>query len=647
MVSGVATRGYQDLKLASQIVNILQRCGLLTLPDTRTPPLLNATYEQIVNKTVTNHKFIWWRNLPSEPKQDQPPTYTAVCTASSHLELQYHEQELLNSLTQHKLELEQEKKHSFRTQKINTSFVDIQKSLRRQLDVSRTREEKLKADLLAAERERTKLKDLVATLEASDVALRTDLAATVDETREATTMLDKQSRLALEKDHVIRSTNKDLLAVRAGLQDAEDKIMRLDAELRIEHKLQIHRTKELNEEVKTRRLYEAEMRRVSKKMEHVQVQLDLLDDLLPQPYTRMKSLLDAHTPSLTSYAIAVAPDDTGQPPPPPLEPTTPNVRTPLLNSITKPRPLSPKSLRQTPERNPHDPTTRRSPDHPRRISAWLDRVSDSANSWRAWVKSLLETISRLEAERSRDAESRDRSERCLQEELSATKDKLGVTQKELSSIMQERSVAQQELASTMQELGVTLEELTATKERLRVSQEGVSKANRDLYIERELHHVTRTQAEDATRELESCVTKLKEVQDARRAGIDKFCEAIELLRQRNSEFESLRAESKASKSKHSQVVSLSSMLRKRVKVLEAEVKSLSLTQKCEEMHPALANSSSPWPADHGLCTFRDYVVVVPADAVGYTRSFTYRTPRRASFLRFSATTTTTSESLTT
>ena len=140
--------------LISQIVNIMQRCRLLTLPDTLTPPLLNATCEQIINKTITNHKFIWWRNLPSEPNQDQAPIYTTICTASSHLEFQYREQELVNALTQHKLEQEQEKQLKIKTQQINASFADTQKSLCRQLDVSRTREVKLKADLLATERER-------------------------------------------------------------------------------------------------------------------------------------------------------------------------------------------------------------------------------------------------------------------------------------------------------------------------------------------------------------------------------------------------------------------------------------------------------------------------------------------------------------
>jgi chromosome segregation ATPase len=543
----------------------------------------------------------------------------------------------LNPVAQHELELEQLTPHP---QYVYSVITDPQDSLRRQLEFSRTSEGKLQADLLAAEIERKKLKDLIATFEVSDVVLRANLAATVDETREAAMVLDRQSRLAAEKDHVILSTSKDLLAIRAGLQDAEDKITQLDAELRFERKLRIHWTKELDEEVRIRRLYEAEMRRISKKTERVQVQLDLMDDMLPQFHARRQSLLDAHTPFRPSHAIAVTPDNTGQPPPPPFERAIPNFRTRLLNFITKPRPLSPKSLRQTPERNPHDPTTRRSPDHPRQISAWLDRVSDSANSWRAWVKSLLETISQLEAERSREAESRERFERCLHEELATTKDKLGVKQEELSSIMQELGVTQQGLTSTMQELGVTQKGLTVTKERLRVSQEEVSKANRELDRGQETLHVTRAQAEDATRELEKCVAKLKEVQDARRADIDKFHETVELLRQRNADFESLRAEAEASKSEHSQAVSLSAMLRKRVKILEAEVKSLSLTHKCEEMHPAYADSPLPCPVDPGLCAFRDHVVLY-ADMYGYTRSFSYRPQRRASFLQFVTTATAT------
>jgi chromosome segregation ATPase len=543
----------------------------------------------------------------------------------------------LNPVAQHELELEQLTPHP---QYVYSVITDPQDSLRRQLEFSRTSEGKLQADLLAAEIERKKLKDLIATFEVSDVVLRANLAATVDETREAAMVLDRQSRLAAEKDHVILSTSKDLLAIRAGLQDAEDKITQLDAELRFERKLRIHWTKELDEEVRIRRLYEAEMRRISKKTERVQVQLDLMDDMLPQFHARRQSLLDAHTPFRPSHAIAVTPDNTGQPPPPPFECAIPNFRTRLLNFISKPRPLSPESLRQTPERNPHDPTTRSSPDHPRQISAWLDRVSDSANSWRAWVKSLLETISRLEEERSREAESRERSERCLHEELAATKDKLGVTQDDLSSIMQELGVTGQELASTMQELGATQKGLTVTKERLRVSQEEVSKANRELDRGQETFHVTRAQAEDATRELEKCVARLKEVQDARRADIDEFHETVELLRQRNADFESLRAEAEASKSEHSQAVSLSAMLRKRVKILEAEVKSLSLTHKCEEMHPAYADSPLPCPVDPGLCAFRDHVVLY-ADMYGYTRSFSYRPQRRASFLQFVTTATAT------
>ena len=58
--------------------------------------------------------------------------------------------------------------------------------------------------------------------------------------------------------------------------------MELDAELRFEGKL---RTRELDEEARTRHLYKAEMRRISiKKTKHLQVQLDLLDNVLPQSH---------------------------------------------------------------------------------------------------------------------------------------------------------------------------------------------------------------------------------------------------------------------------------------------------------------------------------------------------------------------------
>ena len=525
---------------------------MLTPPNTQTSPILNAVYEQIVNKTVTYNNFIWYRSLPSEPKHDQTPIFTGVGTTSSHLELQYREQELLFSITQHKLELEQQKQHTLRTQHIHSAFADSQNSLHQQLKVSRTREGKLQASLLAAERERKKLKGLIATLEASDIILRAHLT-----TREAAIAFDQQSKLPLEKDHVIRSTNKDLLALRARFQSAEDKIARLDAELDSERKLRIHKTKELDEQTKTRRLHKAEMRRIAKKTKDIQEQLDLLNDVLSQSCAHTQSLLDdPQTPHLANYAIA--PDDTGQPLPPPLEPSIRDVQTPLLDFISKPRPLSPKSLRQTPERNPHDPTTRCSPGHPRQNSACLGRVSDSATSQRSGMESLLEQISQLEAERAREVESRKRSERPLHEELLATKERLHMTQE-------------------------------------------VSRANRKPDRERKKLQGTRAHAEDVARKLTTWKTKLKDVQDARRSSIVRFSDVVELFCQCSVDLEPLRAEAEASKSKHSEAVYLSAMLRKRVEILEAVIKSLSFNQKREEMRPAHANSPLFCPADKGSC----------------------------------------------
>ena len=560
----------------------------MTLQDTQTPPVLNAIYEQIVNRTITYNKPIWCRSPPTEPKQEQTPTFTGVGTTTSHpeVQLQYCEQELLDSLTQHKLELEEERQHRLRTQRIYSVSVDSQNSLRRQLEVSRTHEGKLQADLRSAEAERGTLKDLIATLEASDAALHADFIATANETREAAIVFDRQSRLVAEKDHVIRSTTKDLLSVRAGLQDAEDKIAQLDTKLHSERDLRIHRTKELlDEQAKSRGRHEAEMRRIAKKAEDVQEQLDLLDDVLLQPRARTQPLLDdAHTPRLRNYAVVIAPDDTGQPPPPPLEPI-PDVLTVSLEPITDSRsPFLPKALRQTPERNPHDPTTRHSPDHPRQISACLDRVSDTANSWHAKVESLLETIYRLEAERAREAESRERSKRCLQEELVATKEQQRATIHRLEAERAREAESRERSERCLQG------ELAATKEQLRATQEEVSNVRSELDRGRETLRYMMAHAGDVKRELETCQVRLKGVQDARRAGIAKFCSAVELLRLRSADLETLRAEVEASRSKHSQAISLSAVLRKRVTILEAEVAHRTDIQTHDSLYMKLSTS---------------------------------------------------------
>ncbi|KAH9172825.1 hypothetical protein EDB89DRAFT_839264 [Lactarius sanguifluus] len=582
-------------QFSNTIVGLLQRCGLLAQRDTQTPPVLNAIYEQILNRTVTYNKLIWYRSPPAEPKQEQTRTTTSYLVEIQH---QYREQELLASLAQHKLELEEEKQHRLRTQRIYSEFVDSQNSLRQQLEVSRTREEELQADLRATEAERRELKDLIATLEASDATFRVELTAADNELRGAAKMFDRQSKLAAEKDHTIRSTNKDLLAVRAELQDAEDKISRLDAELQSERDLRIRKTKELSDEqAKSQGRHEAEMRHIAKKAEDIQEQLDLLNDTLSRSRARTQSLLDdAHNPRLRNHAAVIAPDDTGQPPPPPLEPI-PDVLTRPPDPTTKSRsPFTPKSLRLTPERNSRDPN-RHSRDLPRQISACLDRISDTANSWHAGVESLLETICRLEAERVREAESRQRSERGLQEELAATQEQLRATQEGLAATKDQLGTTQDELAATDDQLCALQEELAITKEQLCTTQEEVSNTRRELYRGRETLQDMKAHAGDVKRELEACKVKLKGVQDARRAGIVKFFDAVELLRRRRADLESLRVEAEASKSKHSQALSLSAMLQKRVMVLEAEVKSLNRNQKCTETPPAHANSKSFFPAD--------------------------------------------------
>jgi hypothetical protein len=103
-------------------------------------------------------------------------------------------------------------------------------------------------------------------------------------------------------------------------------------------------------------------------------------------------------------------------------------------------------------------------------------------------------------------------------------------------------------------------------------------------------------------ELDMCQAKLEEVQDARRTGRIKFIEAIELLRLRSADAESLRVEAEETRFRCSQVTLLSAALRDRVTDLEAELRTLKSARLCSATTPA--NIIPPFirPADTGLLT---------------------------------------------
>ncbi|KAI0297501.1 hypothetical protein B0F90DRAFT_892700 [Multifurca ochricompacta] len=123
------------------ISNILQRCGLITETDTRTPHILNAIYEQITHGVAVYDKLAWREDQLDEYNKEHTRVTMDLRVAHPYMgiQLENSEREPRGVLTQENqerdtfaLELESENQR-LRMQHICTVFVDSQKSLRRQL----------------------------------------------------------------------------------------------------------------------------------------------------------------------------------------------------------------------------------------------------------------------------------------------------------------------------------------------------------------------------------------------------------------------------------------------------------------------------------------------------------------------------------
>jgi hypothetical protein len=168
----------------------------------------------------------------------------------------------------------------------------------------------------------------------------------------------------------------------------------------------------------------------------------------------------------------------------------------------------------------------------------------------------------------------------------------------------------QEAESNELEKSHLLDELAVTREQLRLTQEDVRQLRRDLDREKEMRRGVETHIEH---ELDMCQAKLEEVQDARRTGSIKFFEAIELLRLRSADAESLKVEAEDTRFRCEQVTLLSAALQERVTDLEAELRTLKSARLCSAPTPATVIPPFIPPADTGLLTadfcdiFRYYV----------------------------------------
>jgi hypothetical protein len=497
--------------------------------DTTTPPLLNVLYEQITHGTSGYNDLAGCSNLSYEHAEHQ----VMANGSPGYLHLAHDE----------KLE-----KYRLRLQYIYTQFVDSQNCLRQQLELSRAREKRLHADLLAAEHERKRLKALVSTLQESDMKrrgweeiatkakvrcvnaeatiskLRADLTAAMDRVRSIQEQLDRQTELASGKDHIILSVTEESQVARIRLKYAEDKIERLNAKLKRERDRRRRETKELlDEQVRVQNRHESEMRHLKQEVQDAQEQLR---DTTSRHRAQGRSPLDRdHAPCCRQSTTGQY--DTGQPPLPPEQNL--DTGTPPINLDSSLR--STKSSPYSPSQDQEDSSTLQVA-HLLQISACFDPASGDAQ----------------------DQALEDSFERMRQGECESAPDNVNPDGKRDENRLQE--------------------ELTTTKEQLRLAEQEVLTVRRDLHQSREILQEVKTHVTLLESEWDVCKVMLRESQDARRTSTTKLAEVVELLRVSQAESESSKANAEESRFTCSQVKAQCAALRERVTELETEAKKL-------------------------------------------------------------------------
>ena len=496
------------------------------MQDTTTPPLLNVLYEQITHGASGYNNLVGYGNLSYEHSEHQVMANDSL----GYLHMAHDE----------KLE-----KYTLRLQHIYTQFVDSQNSLRQQLELSRAREQRLHADLLAAEHERKRLKALISTLEDSDKKrrgwkeiatkakarcvdaeatvskLRADLTAVMDRVRNIQEQLDRQTELASGKDHTILSVTEESQVARIRLKYAGDKIERLNAKLKRERDRRLRETKELlGEQVRVQNRHESEMRHLKQEVQDAQEQLR---DTTSRLCAQGRSPLDHDHPPYCQQPTTGR-NVTGKPPLPPEQ-----------NLDTGTPPIDPDSSLRSTKSSPYSPSQDQEGSstsqvaHLLQISACLNPASENVQD-----QALEESLRQGDSESAPDAANPngERDEARLHEEL------------------------------------------TMTKEQLRLAEEEVLTMRRDLHQSREMIREVKTHVMLLESEREMCKVMLRESQDARRTSMAELAEVVELLRVSQAESESSMADAEESRVTCSRVKVLCAALQERVAELEAEVKKL-------------------------------------------------------------------------
>ncbi|KAI0279065.1 hypothetical protein BC826DRAFT_608177 [Russula brevipes] len=455
VISSLFSRG-QSLDM---IVTILQRCGLLTIQDTQTPPFLTAMYEQITRTTEYDYRDLaQCEDLSNEHKNGQVITDSSPGYSHLATRLRDHGSNPRDALAPRKSsqrdartrELEAERRR-LRVEHIHAKLSNSQRILRQQLEALRAREEKSRADPViekecqkskvlvsaseAPDKERRRWEQLAATAkaqcaEAENTAfkLQVDLTVAIDRNRDIQEKLDHQLTLASDNAHVVQSIMEGSQVAHTKLKCAEDKIARLENELQQEKDRRPCETKKILD----KQGHDAEIRRVAAAQEpqSTQEKIAALRHLMSQLREELSRPDDARPPKYRPRP-RTGPVDTGQPPRPPERlldaplPPAPSPSSPLYSI---------KSPRHSPGQDSKNPSS-----YPTacllQISACFGQPPDDvAKAQRAALEELIQRMREPESESTPDAKPSERDRARLEEELVEAKEQLRLAGEETLSV---------------------------------------------------------------------------------------------------------------------------------------------------------------------------------------------------------------------
>ena len=314
------------------------------MQDTRTPPILNAIYEQVERAAAGYNDLVGCSDLSHAHGEEQAVTDCPVCSHLASLSTD-RGRNLSDALQREnqgrEAHDEQLEKHRLWVQHVYTQFVASQNGLREQLELSHAREQKLHADLLVAEQEHESLKELITTLRESNkkrrgweviaanardtaTKVRADLTAALDCLRDVREQLDRQTLLLSGKDHAIQSITEESQIAHVRLKNAENKLASLTTKLQFAHDLRRRRTQKLlAEQARAREhhesemqrvtqdaqdaqeLHESEMRRVTQDAQDSKEQLGILREELAITMEKLRDFFDPFTDSkLSEWSMA-------------------------------------------------------------------------------------------------------------------------------------------------------------------------------------------------------------------------------------------------------------------------------------------------------------------------------------------------------